>query len=61
MGMLIPRGGGGLWASAHTCLGFFLCSKPTCLALGSPKANFVFTPNSKFHIFSDLFDHQNQP
>ena len=59
--MLIPRGGGPQ-ASAHTSLGvFFACFKPTCLALGSPKTNFVFTPSSKIHIFSDLFDHQNKP
>ena len=30
------------------------------MALGSPKTNFRFTPNSKFHIFSDLFDHENK-
>ena len=37
------------------------CSQTTCLALGSPKTNLVFTPNSIFHILSDLFDHHNQP
>ena len=36
-------------------------SKPTCLALGSPKINFLFTPNLVFHIFSDFFDHPHQP
>ena len=56
--VLIPRGVGPQ-ASAHTSLGFFACSKPTCLVLGSPKTNFVFTPNSIFHVFSDLFDHLN--
>ena len=29
------------------------------LAQGSPKRNFVFTPNLKFQIFYDLFDHIN--
>ena len=39
---------------------FIACSKPTSFVLGSPKTNFVFPPNSIFHIFSDLFDHPNQ-
>ena len=54
---------GGPQASAHTSLGFFFfaCSKPICLALGSHKTNLVFTPNSIYHIFSDLLDHQHQP
>ena len=38
-----------------------LPKKPDCLALESPKSNFVFTPYSKFHIFSYLFDHKSQP
>ena len=60
----LPIVGGGFCdrASAHTSLGFFLaCSKPTYLALISQKTYFVFTPNSIFHKFSDLIDHQNQP
>ena len=53
-------GGGVLQTGAHNSLGFFFaCSQPTCLVLGRPKTNFVFTPNSIFHIFSDLFDHLN--
>ena len=28
---------------------------------GFPKTNFVFTPKSILHIFSYLFDRQNQP
>ena len=62
--MLIPRGrgGGGCYRQrSHLLRFFFAWSKPTCLALGSLKTNFVLTPNSMFHIFSDLFDHQNQP
>ena len=38
---------------------FFSCFKPTCLVLGSPKTNFVFTPNSISHLFFDFIDHQN--
>ena len=53
------KGGGGFGANTHTSLGFFACSKPTCLAPGSPKTNFVFTPSSTFYIFSELFDHLN--
>ena len=59
--MLIPRMGGDPWANNHTSLRFFACSKPACLALGSPKTHFVFTPNSKFYIFSNLLDHQPNP
>ena len=48
-------------ASAHTSLGFFSsCSKPICLAQGSPKTDFVFTPNTIFHIVSHLSDHLDQ-
>ena len=64
MSMLIPKGGGGgpRWASAHTSLGFFSssCSKPICLAQGSPKTDFVFTPNTIFHLVSHLCDHLDQ-
>ena len=50
-------GAGGGEAGTHTSLCFFACSKPTWLAVGSPKTNFVFTPYSIFHKFSDLFDY----
>ena len=55
--MLIPRGGL-RQVSAHTSLGFFSssCSKPICLAQGSPKTDFVLTPNTIFHIVSHLCD-----
>ena len=33
-----------------------LHAKPICLALGSPKSNFVFTPYSIFYIYSNWFD-----
>ena len=36
-------------------------SKPTCLALGSTKTNFVFSSNYFFDIFCDIFDHKNCP
>ena len=53
--MLIPRGEGGSASQCSHLLRFFSpCSKPTCLALGSHKTNFVLTPNSIFHMFSDL-------
>ena len=45
---------------SHLLRFFFACFKPTWLALGSPKTNFVFTPKSIFHIFSDLIDRQNR-
>ena len=52
MSTLLPGGGGGpRRASAHTSVGFFSsCSKPSCLAQGSPKTDFVFTPITIFHI-----------
>ena len=36
------------------------CSIPICLAQGSPKTDFVFTPNTQFHIVSHLSDHLDQ-
>ena len=53
-------GGGAPQASAHSSLGFFCMLQTTCLVLGSIKINFMFTPKSIFHIFSDLFDHLNR-
>ena len=48
--MLIPRGEGVQRISAHTFIGnVFQCSKPICLAIGSHKTNFVFTPDSIFN------------
>ena len=40
-------GGGSASQRSHLLKFFFACSKPTCLALGSPKTNFVFL--STFH------------
>ena len=41
----------------HSHLKFFSsCSKPNCVAQGSPKTYFVFTPSSIYHIFSKLLD-----
>ena len=40
--MIIPNRGGGSAGGDHTLLRFFFqCSKPSCLALLSPKTNFV--------------------
>ena len=36
---------------------FSSCSKSICWAQGSPKTDFVFTPNTIFHIVSHLCDH----
>ena len=44
-------------ASAHTSLDSSPCSKPICWAKGSPKEDFVFTPNTTFHIVSYLSGH----
>ena len=41
------EGGGGFTSQRPHLL--FACSKPTFLALGSPKTNFVFTPTSIFN------------
>ena len=45
----------GRQASTHTSLGFFACSKQTFLVLGSPRTNFVFTPNATCRIFLIYF------
>ena len=45
-------GGGGC---DHSFLGIFQCSKHSYLALGSPKTNCVFTPNSIFHTNLNIF------
>ena len=53
--LLILRGWGGGSASQRSqFLRFFW------LVLGGTKTNFVFNPNSIFHIFSDLFHHVNR-
>ena len=46
-------------AGDHTLLGFFLlqCSKPSFLALLSPKTNFVFIYKSQFHTNFNICDH----
>ena len=49
-------GVGSVSQRSHLLRIFCACSKPTCWVLWSPKTNFVFTPNSIFHIFSDLCD-----
>ena len=36
---------------------FFQCSKPSCLALLSPKTNFVLIKKSQFHTNHDICDH----
>ena len=49
--------GGGSAISDHISFRkFFQCSKHICLVPGSPKTNFVFTPNSIYHIYSYWFD-----
>ena len=55
-------GGGRSAAGQYSHLrGFFSsCSKPICLAQGSPKTDFMFTPNTIFHIVSHLCDHLDQ-
>ena len=48
---------GGSRSVFTTPQGFFLpCFKPICLALVSPKTNFVFTLNFRFHIYFNLFE-----
>ena len=36
---------------------FFQCSKPSCLALLSPKTNFVLVQKSQFHTNFNICDH----
>ena len=44
-------------ADDHTHLDFFQCSKPMCLALFSPKTNFVVIYESQFHTNFNIYDH----
>ena len=54
-------GGGPRRASAHIFLGFLPpCSKHICLPYGSPITDFVFNPNSIFHLVSHLSVHLDQ-
>ena len=52
----LPGAGVSLQPRGHDC--HVRHSKPTCLALGSPKTYIVFTLDSIFYICSELFDHQ---
>ena len=60
MSMLIPRGGGSVSQRSHLLWFFSPCSKPICLGQRSSKTDFLFTPNSIFHIVSHLSDHLDQ-
>ena len=55
--IIILEGREGVSDHDHTTLDFFVqCAKPICLAIGSPKTSFVFTPNSIYNIYSSLVD-----
>ena len=48
--------GGGSVINGAYLVQFFPCSKHICLALGSPKINFVSSLKSILHIYFTLFD-----
>ena len=50
--MIIPDRG---WGITVPWVFILQCSKPSCLALGSPKTNLVFTQNPIFHINFIIF------
>ena len=49
----------GLLSAGPTPSSYFPCSKTICVPSGSLKTHFVFTLDSMFHIFSNLFDSQD--
>ena len=55
--MVIPNRGGGSAGGDHTLLGFFQCSKTSCLALSRPKTNFVFIKKSQFYTNFNICDY----
>ena len=51
------RGGGGGWRSRRSSIlgWFFYCLKTISKSSGSPKTNFVFTPNFRHASYCELF------
>ena len=59
--IMIIAGEGGSTGGDHTPLGFFWCSKPSCLAILSPKTNFVLIKKFQFQTIFNISDHIDLP